>query len=161
MIRASSALLRVLEAAVAIGLLVIASTVVIQVVLSSCFNSSITGANELITKLFAYVTAIGAAIAVGRGEHIAISFATDRLTTRVQPWIERLELLLVGCLNAVVVAYSVHWIQTTGHYLMPTTQLPRIVAQLSVPLGSGLAVLFCVLRIVVPAKQDAASEQLQ
>lgn len=150
----SRALIRILELVMAAGLFGIAATVVLQVILSSCFNSSVTGANEVITKLFVYVTAIGAAVAVGKREHISITFATERLPGRFQRTIELLELLLVAVLNLTVVVYSFHWIAVTGHYLMPTTQLPRVVAQLSVPLGSILAVSFCVIR-AFPAR-DAA-----
>ena len=63
-------------------------------------------------------------------------------------------LLAVALLNAIVVGYSLHWIAVTGYYLMPTTQLPRIVAQLSVPIGSALAVAFCVTRILSPVERD-------
>lgn len=131
----------------AVGLLFIAAIVVLQVLLSSCFNSSITGANEMITKLFVYVTAVGAAVAVGRHEHIAITFATEALSKLVQRWLDAIALVFVALVNAVVVAYSFHWINVTGHYVMPPTSLPRILAQLAIPIGSGLAVLFCFLRL--------------
>ena len=146
-----SGLERVLEFAMAVGLLVIAATVVLQVVLNAGFDSSLTGANELITKLFVYVTAIGAAVATSRDEHISITVATERFSVDVQCRIHQLKLLLLACLNAVVVIYSVHWIDVTGHYLMPTTQLPRFVAQLSIPFGAVLAVMFCVARLFFPA----------
>jgi TRAP-type C4-dicarboxylate transport system permease small subunit len=141
----------------AVGLFVIAATVVLQVILSNCFNSSITGANEIITKLFVYVTTIGAAVAVGKREHIAITFATDRMPTNLRRLVEILGLFLVAVLNMVVVAYSIHWIRITGHYLMPTTQLPRFVAQLSVPIGSAIAILFCLVRMFSPAECEHAA----
>jgi TRAP-type C4-dicarboxylate transport system permease small subunit len=152
-----SILIRLLELAMAVGLFAIAATVVLQVILSNCFNSSITGANEIITKLFVYVTAIGAAVAIGKREHIAITFATDRLPTNLRRLVEILGLFLVAVLNLVVVAYSFHWIRITGHYLMPTTQLPRFVAQLSVPVGSAIAILFCLVRMFSPAECEHAA----
>ena len=51
-------------------------------------------------------------------------------------------------LEAGMVWYSVEWIRTTGGFLMPSTELPRVVAQLSVPIGSGLAVVYCLLRLL-------------
>jgi len=146
-----SGLERALEFAMAAGLLVISVTVVLQVVLSAGFNSSLTGANELITKLFVYVTAIGAAVAASRDEHISITVATERFSVDTQRRIHQLRLLLLVCLNAVIVAYSMHWMDVTGHYLMPTTQLPRFVAQLSIPVGATLAVMFCLVRLFLPA----------
>lgn len=146
--RFTSTLLHLLETLTAMGLLMIAATVVLQVILSSCFNSSITGANEIITKLFVYTTAVGSAIAVGKREHIAITFATESMPPWLAKLTEWLGLTLVAILNLVVVAYSFHWISVTGEYLMPTTQLPRYFVQVAIPIGSFLAAAFCILRLV-------------
>lgn len=138
---------KALEAFLAFGLLIIASVIVLQVVLSFAFNSSITGANELVTKLFVYTSTIGAALAIGKNEHIQISVAVDRLPEAIRQMIDRLAVSLVGVLNLVLMVYSFRWIQITGNYLMPTTQWPRFVVQISVPIGCGLALAFCVLRL--------------
>ena len=61
--------------------------------------------------------------------------------------IDALGLLLVAALNGALLWYSIVWIGTTGGFLMPSTELPRAVAQLSIPLGSGLAVLYCLFRL--------------
>lgn len=141
-------LLRALEFCMAVGLFLIAAIVVIQVILSSCFGTSITGANEMMSKLFVYVTAVGAAVAVGRNEHIEITFAVESLPPVAQRWLNGTALIAVVVINAVVIAYSFHWIGVTGDYLIPPTPLPRVVAQLAIPIGSGLAILFCVLRLI-------------
>lgn len=145
--RFNSILIRILESLLAVCLFVIVSIVVMQVFLSFVFNTSITGANEVVTKLFVYLTAIGAGLAVGKGEHIAITFATDLLGPRYRRVAERSVLVLVAFLNLIIAGYSFHWIRITGHFLMPTTQLPRIFAQVAVPLGCGITVVFCVLRL--------------
>lgn len=157
--RFCTGLSRLLEFTMALGLLAITATVIVQVFLSALFNSSITGANELITKLFVYITAIGAAVAIGRGEHIAITVLSDEMPPDKKPLLQSLSLLLVALLNAVVVAYSVHWINITGHFLMPTTQLPRIVAQIAVPLGSALAVVFCIAMLFNIRHDDSAPDK--
>ena len=112
------------------------------------FNSSITGANEVITILFVYTTAIGAAVTVGRGEHISISFAVDRLPPRMRRYSDSLALILIAMLNGTMVIYSLGWIEITGDYLMPTTGLPRMFAQACVPLGCGLAVFYCIAKLI-------------
>ena len=129
MTRSCRFLLGALESCVAIALLAIAVTVVVQVALSSLFNSSITGANEVITILFVYLTAIGAAVAIGRREHIAITLVADSMSAPMRRALERVEICLVALLNLTIVLYCVHWISVTGDYLMPTTQLPRFIAQ--------------------------------
>ncbi len=138
---------RVLESIATLCFLAILTIVITLVVLRYVFNSSITGANELVTVLFVYSTAIGAAVAVGKREHITISVVAERLPRGLRRVIDAVGLLLVASLNGVLVWYSIVWIGTTGDFLMPSTELPRIVAQISIPLGSGLAVLYCVLRL--------------
>lgn len=147
--RLESWLTRCLEALLAFALFVIAAVIVMQVFLSFAMNSSITGANELVTKLFVYTSTIGAAVTIGKNEHIQISLAADLLPKALQVVVHRVVLLLVGVLNFVMLVYSFHWIQITGDYLMPTTQLPRYVVQISVPVGCGLAVIYCGLRVLV------------
>lgn len=137
-----------LEYFVGLALLTIAVVIVLQVFLSVAFNSSITGANELVTKLFVYTSTIGAAIAVGRDDHIRISIATERLSPAGQRYASKIGLLAIAGINAVMLGYSFYWIKITGLYVMPTTQLPRFVVQLSVPLGCGIAVAFCIIRLI-------------
>jgi TRAP-type C4-dicarboxylate transport system permease small subunit len=85
------------------------------------------------------------------------------MSTASQRVLQILNLLFVALLNGIVGAYSVHWINITGHFLMPTTQLPRLVAQLSIPVGSVLAVVFCFAQLVQlrngDARTDSANEE--
>lgn len=142
--RLSTTLIRVLEFATAILLLAIAAIVVAQVFLRYGWSQSITGANETITILFIYMSTIGAAVAVGRWEHIAITMAVDSISDAVRSVLRAFAIACVAFINAALVFYSIGWIRITGHFLMPTTELPRRVVQLSVPIGCSLAVLLCV-----------------
>jgi TRAP-type C4-dicarboxylate transport system permease small subunit len=145
--RLETILTRVLEGVMVVSFLTIFILVVTLVVLRYVFNSSITGANEIITLLFVYTTAIGGAVAVGKREHIAITAVAERLPTTLRKVADAAGLLLIALINGVMLSYSVGWIDTTGGFLMPSTGLPRIVAQISIPIGCGLAVLYCALRL--------------
>ncbi|MCS1408386.1 MAG: hypothetical protein M2R45_01561 [Verrucomicrobia subdivision 3 bacterium] len=122
--------------------------VAVLVALRYLFNSSIPGANEVITMLFVYTTAIGAAVGVGRWEHIRIMVVINRLPRRMKWLADLLGVFLVGLLNGVMCFYSLAWIGAIGHSLIPSTGLPRMAVQLSIPLGCGLAVLYCLWRVV-------------
>ena len=137
----------VLEALLAGGLLALLLLILTLVTLRYLFQTGLVGANETATALFVYLSAIGAAVAVGRGEHISVELVPNHLGER---WRHRLELgalALVAAFNAVLVERSVVWIAVTGHTLMPATQLPRIAVQLSIPLGCGLAAAYCCARM--------------
>ncbi len=155
-------LTHILEGVVAVCFLAIFALVVTLVALRYVFNSSITGANELITVLFVYTTAVGAAIAVGRREHIAVTFVVERLPPGLQRAADGVGLALVALLNAVLLWEGLGWIRATGAFLMPSTGLPRFVAQLSVPVGCGFAMAYCFIRLLLVAtgKEDVASGRI-
>ncbi len=117
------------------------------VALRYIFNSSIPGANEVVVMLFVYTTALGAAIGVGHWDHIGILVFVERLPAKAFWILDLLRTFLVGLINGVIVFYSLGWIHTTGQFVMPSTGLPRFVVQVSIPLGCGLALLFCGLRL--------------
>lgn len=142
-----SRLIAVLEAALAAGMLAVFALIVVLVTLRYLFQSGLVGANETATVAFVYLSSVGAAVAVGRQEHIRVDLLSKRLGIRGRLAIEICALGLVGLLNAVIVACSMPWMAKTGAVPMPATQIPRLAAQLSVPLGCGLAALFCCIRI--------------
>ena len=138
---------RALEVLVVLCFVTILGIVITLCGLRYVFNTSITGANELITVLFVYTTAIGAALAIGRREDISIVAIIDRLDIRRRRWADIFGLLSLAALNIAVCAYGLVWIDTTGNFLMPSTELPRVVAQFSIPLGSGLSVLYSIFAL--------------
>lgn len=162
--KVESALTHCLEILLAIVLFTIVFIVVLLVVMRYVFNASITGANELVTIFFVYSTAIGAAIGIGKREHISIPFAIDALPRRAQVIVDLFGVVLVAILNAIMFFYSLGWIQLTGNFLMPSTGFPRVVVQLSVPIGSGLALMYCFFRLIlgfqtnVPKEDELPSE---
>ncbi len=110
----------------------------------------IVGANEFVTILFVYPTAIGAVLGIGHGDHIRIQFLVDSLGPRGKSAINMFGLLLIAVLNlnGVMLWYSTTWIVVTGGFVMPSTQLARACVQVSVPVGCGLAILYCVVWII-------------
>ncbi len=138
---------RVLERFLALLLLAIFGTVVLLVILRYVFNTTVVGGNEGALIAFVYTTAIGGALAVARREHIEIRYFVDRMPKGIQRFLGVLQLTLVAIVNFAIVWYSIVWIATTGSYLMPALQLPQVVAQLSVFVGSSLAFVYCLLGI--------------
>ena len=138
-------LTRALEAINRTLLFLMAAVVLTLVVLRYVFGTGIVGANETVTILFVYTTALGAAVAVGKREHIAIPFLVDKLGRRGQRAAEITGFLAVGLLNTVMLVSSFRWIELTGGYIMPATELPRGALQAAIPLGCGLALVYCVI----------------
>lgn len=142
----------VLEAALQLALFLIFAAITGLVFLRYFFGAGVVGANEGATIVFVYASSLGAALAAGRDEHIRVEFLTERLGERGRRSAHALSLFLVGALNVVLVERGIEWIRVTGGYLMPATQLPRVAAQISVPLGCGLAALYCFAQLAETAR---------
>ena len=145
-----------LEAVLAAGLLGMFLVVVVLVALRYAFQSGLVGANETATVVFVYLSSLGAAVAVGRQEHIRVDLLSARLGTRGRLALEACNLGMVAILNAVLAVSSIAWIDATGQTLMPVTQMPRYLLQASVPLGCGLATLYCVIKLVILFRKELA-----
>ncbi len=141
-----------LENTLAILLALVFLIVILLVFLRYVFNESITGSNEFIVILFVYATSLGAALGVGKSDHLAVRFLVLKLPEVIQKKVVLIQDILVALINLVAFIYSIHWIKHTGDYLMPSTGLPRWVAQLSIPLGCFLSLLFCFFKFLPAAR---------
>ena len=146
--KALDKLTRALESALIVLLFGMFLMIAVLVVLRYLFATTIIGGNEATIVAFIYTTAIGASIALLRDEHIAINYFVDKLSPRLQAQLLQLRLVLLGIVNLAIVVYSIAWIQRTGGFLMPTLGVPQMVAQLSIPLGGSLSVLYCAVRLL-------------
>lgn len=146
---ADRVLSRILEAIMAGILLLLGILVFATVVLRYGFSYSIFGMHESLPILFAHATAIGAALAVARREHISIPLVFENLPARYQRYLDVLVFLLLGLLNAAILWQSFLWLEKTGYFLMPSLQIPQIVAKISIPIATGFSIIYCCIRIVL------------
>ena len=156
--KAEKILTRLLEWIASVCLLLILVLIVTLVTLRYVFNTGIVGANEFAAILFVYTTAIGSAVAVGRREHISVDFLVEKLGPALRRWAGVLALVLVAMINGIILWQSFHWISVTGSYIMPATQLPRVVAQVSVPIGCSLAIFYCFVRVANTLRGESRTE---
>jgi TRAP-type C4-dicarboxylate transport system permease small subunit len=135
-----------LEKLLAVMLFVLFFMVVLLVILRYVFNTTIIGGNEATVVIFVYTTAIGSAISLSGDRHIAIHYFTDKCSAATQALLFKVQLALIAILNLVITWYAISWIGRTGGFLMPALGMPQIMAQLSIPIGGSLGVLYCLLR---------------
>ncbi len=154
-------LTRILEWILVAIFFIFFAVVILMVVLRYVFNTTIIGANEGIVIAFVFTTAIGGAVAISRKEHISITYFIDKLPKRLNTGISLLGLALVALINAVVAWQSIYWIERTGGFMMPAMQLPQIVAQISVPIGCGLAIVYCLINFILLASGREQRDAIQ
>lgn len=127
------------------------------------FNTAIIGGNEAMNYLFIYTTALGAAVSIGRAEHIKITFLVEKLKGRSRKIVNIISYLSVGFINAVMVRYSLPWIHSTGYFESPVLRIPNWIVQISVPIGCGLVCLYCLNHLTIEifnGDSSTAKEQL-
>jgi TRAP-type C4-dicarboxylate transport system permease small subunit len=122
---------------------------ILQVLLRYGLNASVLGGSEAMEGLFIYTTAIGAAIAVRRRQHININFMVKLLPILLQKLVDVLVHLLVAFLNSVMIYYSVTWISKVGGNESPVMRIPEWTIQVSIPLGCGLVIFYCLFNIIL------------
>ena len=140
---------RILIGFIAFCLFSIVLLVMTLVVLRYGFNATIVGANEFIVILFIYTSAIGAAVVIGKKEHIAITYIIDKLPSPARKILEIINLLLIALLNGVLIWYGVQWMNITGDYLTAVLKIQQAYAQIVVPIGCSIAILYCVYHIIL------------
>lgn len=140
---------RILEGLL-MGLFVIFLILVcLLVIMRYGFSASIIGGNEFVTIAFLFTSAIGGAVAITRHEHIAITFFIDQLPHFLKMAVYLLGLILVAVVNGVMIYYSVSWIEQAGHFPWEPLGVPQGYVHASIPIGCGLAILFCLIKIVL------------
>jgi TRAP-type C4-dicarboxylate transport system permease small subunit len=121
---------------------------ILLVILRYGFNTAIIGGNEAMEYLFIYTTAIGAAVALGKREHIKITYFVDKLPLAMRSVVNVLDLILIGFINGVMIWYSIPWIKSVGSFESPVLRIPNRIVQASVPIGCGLVILCCLCLVV-------------
>jgi len=148
LLKTEEALCKILEIIISGFFVIILLVTIAMVILRYVFNSGIYGGNELISYLFVYTTALGAAASLSRDEHIKITVLVALFPRKAQKYLEALDYLLVGFLNFILILLSFSWIRKVGSFESPTLRIPNAWVQFGVPLGCAMAVIFCVFRII-------------
>ena len=151
-------LLIVLQGIITFFFFIILMLTILLVILRYGFNTAIIGGNEAMEYLFIYTTAIGAAVALGKREHIKITYFVDKLPLAVQGVVNVLDLILIGFINGVMIWYSIPWIKSVGSFESPVLRIPNRIVQASVPIGCGLVILCCLCLMVTDVFEKKQEE---
>lgn len=147
--RIARGLTLVLDGVIASFFAMILLVTILQVGLRYLFNASILGGNEFMEGVFIYTTAIGAAAAVKRRQHININFVIQQLPPLLQRLTDVMAHLLIAFLNGVMIYFSIGWISKVGSQESPVMRVPEWLFQASIPIGCSLVIVYCLVIIIV------------
>nr|WP_321454713.1 TRAP transporter small permease [uncultured Cohaesibacter sp.] len=122
--------------------------IVILVIMRYGFNTTIVGGSEATVMMFIYTTALGAAVDIARGKHIRIDALIDSLPAGVKIWLEGINLILIGILNAMLLYFSTQWIAVVGNSEDPVLHIAEGLIEVAIPIGCAFAILFCITRLI-------------
>jgi TRAP-type C4-dicarboxylate transport system permease small subunit len=154
--RVARRLARLLEDLLGCLFLVITVATIVLVILRYFFSTTIVGGQEFVVFGFIYTTAIGAAVLLARGDHIAIELFLNLLPAGVGRGLRRANHLLVALLNGTLVVLGVPWIRSIGAFPSPVLRIPQGIVLLSLPIGCGLVTLYALWLAFTEGKTDAA-----
>lgn len=146
-IKIETSVTRMLEYIVSIAFFVILILTVLLVVLRYFFSETIMGGNELMEYLFIYTTSLGAAVSIGKGEHIRIDFFLKKLRQPYRMIVDSFGQLCVSAINIIIAILSFNWIKTVGSSESPVMRIPMWTVQIVIPVGCILVVLYSFLNI--------------
>ena len=158
-LRIESGLNRILDIFITIVFFTIVVITILLVILRYVFNTGITGGNELMEYLFVYTTAIGAAIAIGKNEHIRIGYFVERRGRLFQMISDLFAVACIATINIVFIFLSNSWIAKVGESESPVMRIPMKAVQLSVPVGCMLSVIYCLFNIYKILKKYGKKNQ--
>ena len=142
-------LTKAIEIILMIFFLIIISVTVLLVILRYVFNKGIFGGNELISYLFIYTTAMGAAVSIVKREHIKITYFIDKLSPNLRNIVDILGHLLIIFINGIMIYYSLNWIKIAGVAESPTLRIPIWTVFISVPIGCSLVIIYSIYLIII------------
>ena len=149
LLKSENLLTKFLEYFLRILFLTIVILVITLVILRYGFNTTIVGGNELVVILFIYTSAIGAAVIIGKNEHISINYFIDMLPPKIYRLAKIANLVLIAIMNGTMIIYSVPWISKTGGYLTAVLGIQRIYLQIVVPISCGIAIIYCLIHLIL------------
>jgi len=146
--RAKHMLSQLLTGLVSVTFFGIAILVMVLVIMRYLFNSSIPGGNEALRFAFIFTTFVGAAVLVGRREHIAIHLVTKRFPEGARRGLEVVTHAVIAALSVYLLVLSFRWIAVSGNNLAEELKFPLRYIQVALPVGCGLAALYSVINMV-------------
>lgn len=138
---------RVLEYFVSTAFFIILTLTILLVILRYFFKSTILGGNELMEFLFIYTTAFGAAVSLGKREHIKIDFFLNKMRQPYRMITDSIGQLCVAAINIIIVYLSYHWIHVVGSVESSVMRIPMWTVEIGIPIGSVLVTLYSFLNI--------------
>ena len=124
------------------------------------FDQSIFGVDELVKIAFLTTSALGGAVAIGKREHIAITFFIESLPRPFTMAFYILGLFLVAVMNGALIYLSIDWIAGPGGNIWQPFGMRQGYVFVVVPIACSLAVFYSLVRIFLTLGGEEGIDRL-
>jgi tripartite ATP-independent transporter DctM subunit len=118
------------------------------------FHHPLVGSDELASILFLWLAMLGAAIAVQRQQHMRLTFFLSTLPPRARGVAEALAVGALLLFLALIMQPAIDYVQDQAFVETPALGWSGVVRALAIPVGCGLALASCLLRLLRHAVRD-------
>jgi TRAP-type C4-dicarboxylate transport system permease small subunit len=129
------------EIAIFIIISIMAVVVFAEVIFRYALLLPIFWTEELARYCLVWSSLLGAGVALKKGEHIAVSFFSDRLPKGIQMGTALSVQVFIGALLAVILWGGICLVIITRHQLSPAMRIPMSWPYMAVPVGSFIMLL--------------------
>ena len=138
----------IIEKIVGIIVLVMFSSLFTQVCCRYFFHSALSWPEELTMFLMAWMSFLGAAVALHRWGHIGIDFFLNKLSGKYQRALLLVIRLIVLGFTLVLLDVGIDLVASSGNVVSDGMRIPMIYPRLSMPIGAGLMVFNVIIMIL-------------
>ncbi len=137
---------------VSFGMLAMAAVVlgvIFSVIARYFFGVSYIFLEELLTLMFTFTTFWGVGACLLEDEHIIIGALVDRMKPHAKRLLDILNYILVLVINAMMVYYSIGWIQKAGSIVSNAMRIQYKFLYFVMPLGFAVGCLCTIVKLVL------------
>ena len=124
-----------------------AVVVFLQVIFRYVLNLPLFWTEEFARYCLVWSSLLGSAVAVKRGQHIAVTIFMERLPPRLRRRLSIIALLSVAAILTIILWGGIQLVAITRAQISPALRIPMSVPYLAVPVGAALMLLHTMVLI--------------
>jgi TRAP-type C4-dicarboxylate transport system permease small subunit len=133
-----------------------AVVVFLQVIFRYLLNLPLFWTEEFARYSLVWASLLGSAVAVKRGQHIAVTIFMDRLPASLRRGLAIFALISVATSLAIILWGGIQLVAVTRAQISPALRVSMSIPYLAVPVGAGLMLLHTIVCIFETLASEAA-----
>jgi TRAP-type C4-dicarboxylate transport system permease small subunit len=123
-------------------MILMALTVLAQIVFRSIFNISLSWSTEFSTFLFSWIVFLGAAVGFRRCAHFSVDFLINLCPPAVRRFSDLLVKLIVSAFFTSLIYYGIELVDMTKYQVSPALEISMGMMYAVIPLGSAIMLIY-------------------